>query len=85
MTAICMHRGNCEPPVPSNVGKYMRTRTVATLREVHKVENRRMGGTAAEYDGEDEPGDDLHVCCHGRAAAEEVRSSHCCRLLGRWK
>jgi hypothetical protein len=71
---MCTHRGDCEPPVPSNVGKYMRTRTVATLRAVHEEENRRVGGDASEYDVEDAPGDDLNVCCHGRAAAEEVRT-----------
>ncbi len=66
-----MRRGDCEPPVPANVGKYMRARTVATLRGVQQEESKRMVPDTDEYDP-DASGDDLNMCCHGRAAAEEV-------------
>lgn len=59
--------------MPANVGKYMRARTVATLRGVQAEESKRMLPDADEYDP-DASGDDLNMCCHGRAAAEEVCS-----------
>ncbi len=57
--------------MPANVGKYMRARTVATLRGVQQEESKRMVPDTDEYDP-DASGDDLNMCCHGRAAAEEV-------------
>ena len=59
--------------MPANVGKYMRARTVATLRGVQEEESKRMLPDMDEYD-EYASGDDLNICCHGRAAAEEVCS-----------
>lgn len=61
-------RGDCEPPVPANVGKYMRVQAVASLREVQRRESQ---GQIPDADDEDFA-DELNVCCHGRAAAEEV-------------
>lgn len=69
--SVCMHRGDCEPPVPGNVGKYMRVKAVATLRGVHEEESKRID-TDTEDDDPDAAGDDLNICCHGRSAAEEV-------------
>ena len=57
--------------MPANVGKYMRARTVATLRGVQEEESKHTLPDKDEYDP-DAAGDDLNVCCHGRAAAEEV-------------
>lgn len=68
---VCMRRGDCEPPVPANVGKYMRVKTVATLRGVHEEENKRIDTDTDDYNP-DAAGDDLNICCHGRSAAEEV-------------
>ena len=61
-------RGDCEPPVPANVGKYMRVQAVASLRDVQWRESQ---GRIPDADDEDFA-DELNVCCHGRAAAEEV-------------
>lgn len=68
-----LRRGDCEPPVPANVGKYMRTRVVGSLRETQAEE-----GEPEAHDFEEAPADDLNVCCHGRSAAEEV---HDCSFL----
>ena len=60
----------------ANVGKYMRWQAVASLRAVAAKERE---GTAENEDGGDDygeggtaRGEDLNVCCHGRAAGPEV-------------
>ncbi len=63
-------RGDCEPPVPEVVGKYMRAKVVASLRSVAAAERDNAAGD--EDDFEEGLGDDLSVCCHGRAAGPEV-------------
>ena len=59
--------------MPVNVGKYMRVQAVASLREVQRQESQ---GQIPDADDEDFV-DELNVCCHGRAAAEEVLSLFC--------
>lgn len=65
-------RGDCEPPVPEVVGKYMRATVVASLRAVAAKEKEDAAADEEEY--EEGLGDDLSVCCHGRAAGPTVRS-----------
>ena len=59
--------------MPANVGKYMRVQAVASLREVQRQESQGQIPDADEEDFVDE----LNVCCHGRAAAEEVLTFIC--------
>ena len=59
--------------MPASVGKYMRVQAVASLREVQRQESQ---GQIPDAD-EEEFVDELNVCCHGRAAAEEVLPSFC--------
>ena len=63
-------RGDCEPPVPEVVGKYMRAKVVASLKAVAAKE--KEDAAAEDEDYEEGVADDLSVCCHGRAAAPEV-------------
>ena len=95
MPGLCAVRsGDCEPPVPDNVGKYMRKLVIRSIRAVaeraanisgsaaaglgggNAAPGASSGGTSAEEE-EDIYGengtDELNICCHGRAAAPEVR------------
>ncbi len=63
-------RGDCEPPVPEVVGKYMRAKVVASLKVVAAKE--KEDAAAEDEDYEEGVADDLSVCCHGRSAAPEV-------------
>lgn len=64
-------RGDCEPPVPEVVGKYMRYSTIASLRRTAARE--REDAAADEADYEDGVADDLSVCCHGRNTKPQAR------------
>ena len=64
--------------MPANVGKYMRVQAVASLREVQRQESQGRIPDADEEDSADE----LNVCCHGRAAADEVLPSFCQQFGG---
>ena len=60
--------------MPANVGKYMRVQAVASLREVQRQESQ---GQIPDADDDEDFVDELNVCCHGRAAAEEVLPRFC--------
>lgn len=57
--------------MPEVVGKYMRATVVASLRAVAAKEKEDAASDEEEY--EEGIGDDLSVCCHGRAAGPEVQ------------
>ena len=68
--------------MPENVGKFMRKLVIATLRA--QAEGERNASDAAgaaaflDPDSEDFEGahfEELNVCCHGRAAAPDVRAA----------
>ncbi|CAL8469167.1 g8708 [Coccomyxa elongata] len=67
---LLFFRGDCEPPVPEVVGKYMRARVIASLKAVAAKE--KEDAAAEDEDYEEGVADDLSVCCHGRAAGPEV-------------
>ena len=67
--------------MPENVGKYMRKLVIANLRNA--VEAARNASAGVNYDAselqselelEAAPFEELNVCCHGRAAAPDVRA-----------
>ena len=93
--------GDCEPPVPDNVGKYMRKLVIGSIRAAAERGANASAAAAAGPAGGNAPGlfpgasddsaaggeediygenekDELNICCHGRAAAPEVRP----RFLG---
>lgn len=65
--------------MPEVVGKYMRTKVIASLKAVAAQE--KENAAAEDEDYEEGVADDLSVCCHGRAAAPEVNQAHCLFIL----
>ena len=53
-------RGRCDPAIPSNMGKLMRSHIVRSLRQ--------NNGPASMQAGVPE----VNICCNGREAADEV-------------
>ncbi|EIE21518.1 hypothetical protein COCSUDRAFT_66927 [Coccomyxa subellipsoidea C-169] len=63
--SLLFFRGKCDPAIPSNMGKLMRSHVVRHLREgiAQGDQPPPTAGTAPE----------INVCCHGREAGDEVK------------
>ncbi|CAL8469510.1 g9051 [Coccomyxa elongata] len=62
--SLLFFRGKCDPAIPSNMGKLMRSHVVRHLREGIAAGQPPQGQRAAP---------EINVCCHGQAAGDEVR------------
>lgn len=65
--SIGVCRGKCDPAIPSNMGKLMRSHMVRHLRE---------GITAGQPPPGQRAAPEINVCCHGQAAGDEVLTWH---------
>ncbi len=63
---------DCEPPLLANVGRYMRVKTVATLRSMHEEDSKRMKPDTDRYRS-----DAWRFCLHAQGGLRAARAGQC--------
>lgn len=67
-------RGRCDPAIPGNAGKMMRSAIVRKLREASAAAA-AAAAAAAGGAAEEAAALEANVCCNGREAGDDVRLS----------
>ncbi len=67
------HRGRCDPAIPGNAGKMMRSHIVRKLREASGAAAAAAAAAGAAASTSGAAALEANVCCNGREAGDEVR------------